>query len=425
MTSFTADTYQNMYLAVGGTQVDAVVRVRATGTDGSAGGAAAAEVILIDVSGSMNYPRSKIRSARAATAAAIDCIRDGVHFGVVAGTEVAEEIYPGEGGLVPASDVTRSEARGAVNGLKAGGGTAIGQWLTRANALFEGHPHAIHHAILLTDGQNQDETPEELDATLAECAGRFQCDCRGVGADWEVGELREIASRLLGDVGLIREPEQMTGDFTDLMRRAMGRAVNDVALRLWTPNGAHVRFVKQVEPETEDITARRGDVSEREGDYPTGAWGDETRDYHVCIEVPARAVGDRMLACRLKLVVDDEEVSEAKILAEWTDDEALSTQLNQQVVAASGYTDYAQLAQEGVAALREGDTDTATNKLGAAVKIAHALRDEKKLDELSLVVDIEDAATGKVQPKKKLDELDLMEVDAESTKTVRRPRPAS
>ena len=57
----------------------------------------------------MNHPRSKIRAARAATAAAIDCIRDGVRFGVVAGTDDAREVYPGNGELVAASDATRAK----------------------------------------------------------------------------------------------------------------------------------------------------------------------------------------------------------------------------------------------------------------------------------------------------------------------------
>ena len=143
----------------------------------------------------------------------------------------------------------------------------------RAHTLFDAYPGAIHHAILLTDGQDQDESPEELDAVLAKCQGAFQCDCRGVGADWEVAELREIASALLGDVGLVREPEHMTADFTEIMQRSMGRAVNDVALRLWTPQGATVGFVKQVVPHIEDLTDRRTDVNDRTGDYPTGAWG--------------------------------------------------------------------------------------------------------------------------------------------------------
>ena len=56
-------------------------------------------------------------------------------------------------------------------------------------------------------------------------------------------------------------------------------------LRLWTPRGATVGFVKQVAPRSRTSPPRAG-VDDRTGDYPTGAWGDETRDYHVRIAVP-------------------------------------------------------------------------------------------------------------------------------------------
>jgi hypothetical protein len=426
MTDFSAETFQNQYLAVGGTEVNAVVRVTASGADASAAGSGpAAEVIILDVSGSMNYPRSKIREAREATMAAVGCIRDGVLFAIVAGTDVAREVYPGRGALAVASDTTRAAARKAVNDLKSGGGTAIGQWLRCADTLFAAAPPSIKHAILLTDGQNQDETPEQLDASLDVCDGHFQCDCRGVGADWEVSELREIADRLIGDVDVIREPEHMAADFTAMMERSMGRAVNDVALRVWTPQGASIGFVKQVAPEIVDLTDRRIDVDGQRGDYPTGAWGDESRDYHVCIRVPARDLGEQMLAGRVSLVVDDETISETKVLAEWTEDENLSTAIVREVAFYTGKQEIQSHMQKGVAALRDDDPDTATRNLGLAAKIADAIDDQAVIDDIANLVDIEDAATGKVRPKSRVDDADLMQAEVASSKTVRTKKPAS
>ena len=426
MTEFTSDTYQNEYLPSGGTEVNAVVRVTAWGSGASGARTnGAAEIVLVDVSGSMNYPGTKIRAAREATAAAIESIRDGVQFAIVAGTDSAREVYPADGRLVEASDRTRGAAKKAVAGLKARGGTAIGQWLLCADALFAGAPGAIHHAILLTDGRNENETADELAAALSKCEGNFQCDCRGVGADWEVDELRQIASTLLGDVALIREPRDMRDDFTEMMERAMGRAVNDVALRVWAPQGAEVAFVKQVAPAIEDLTARRSTVNELTGDYPTGAWGDETRDYHLRVTVPTRAVGEEMLAARVSLVVDGAAVSEAKIRARWTDDEALSTRVNAEVVRSTGQAEYAEAVQEGVAALREGDDRTATKRLGRAAQLAHALQDDAKLEEVGNVVDIDDPERGTVKLKSAVDDLDVQALDAHSTKTTRTRKPAS
>ena len=66
----------------------------------------------------------------------------------------------------------------------------------------------------------------------------------------------------------------------------MGKEVADVALRLWTPVGTEIKFVKQVAPTVEELTDRRTEAGPRAGDYPTGSWGDESRDYHVCVRGP-------------------------------------------------------------------------------------------------------------------------------------------
>ena len=131
---------------------------------------------MVDCSGSMEYPPTKMRNAREATAAAIDTLSDGVAFAVVAGTHEAREVYPGGGALAVADPATRAQAKQALRKLTAGGGTAIGTWL-RAGRQAAGQPRlAIRHGILLTDGRNEHEKPEELQAALDACAGRFTCD---------------------------------------------------------------------------------------------------------------------------------------------------------------------------------------------------------------------------------------------------------
>src|SRR5262249_19102049 len=150
-------------------------------------------------------PRDKIRSARDATAAAIDCIRDGVSFAVIAGSHGADVAYPHDGHLITASEATRSDAKAAVKKLKAAGGTAIGEWLLAANDMFRAKGASLNHAILLTDGEDEGESADDLTRAIAACSGGFQCDCRGVGTDWRVSELRQIASELLGSVDIIPE----------------------------------------------------------------------------------------------------------------------------------------------------------------------------------------------------------------------------
>jgi hypothetical protein len=421
MTNFTADTYQNQYLATGATRVDALVSVTASGTSGAPRGHESAELIMVDVSGSMNFPRSKIKAAVAATCAAVDCIRDGVLFAVIAGTDEARQVSPSEDRMVAASPATREQTKEKVRKLKAGGGTAIGSWLGAGRALLGDGTTYLAHALLLTDGENQNETPEELAAAVAECEGVFQCDCRGVGSDWVASELRTISSGLLGTVEAIREPEDLAADFTATMERAMARGTGNVALRVWTPKGARVELVQQVSPTLEDLTHRRDAVDDREGDYPTGAWSDETRDYHVAIEVPARAVGEEMLAGRIKLLVDDEVLSEARILATWTDDAALSTKLNHELAHYTGQARYASVIDQAYEAKYAGDDDLATHLFGQAVAIAEEIGDTYKLQGLAKVVDIIDAGTGTVKLKANVDAFDDNALQVDSIKTNRLP----
>ncbi|MEV8538928.1 VWA domain-containing protein [Streptomyces sp. NPDC051572] len=434
---FSVDVYQNEYLPEGGREVNAIVTVTSTGggTIGSpvaaphlysAGqGPDAAVAIMVDCSGSMDYPPTKMRNARDATAAAIDTLRDGVHFAVIGGTHVAKEVYPGGGALAVADARTRDQAKQALRKLSAGGGTAIGTWLRLADRLLSSADVSIRHGILLTDGRNEHEAPEDLKAALGSCAGRFTCDARGVGTDWEVKEVTGIASALLGTADIVADPAALSADFTKMMETAMGKEVADVALRLWTPVGTAIKFVKQVAPRVEELTDRRTEAGPRAGDYPTGSWGDESRDYHVCVEVPEAGIGQEMLAARVSLVVPQPDGStqnlgaQGLVKAVWTDDMVASTSINPQVAHYTGQAELAQVIQQGLDLRKSGDVDGATAKLGRAVQLASVSGNADTAKLLAKVVDVVDAAAGTVRLKAKVAEADEMTLETRSTKTVR------
>ena len=48
----------------------------------------------------------------------------------------------------------------------------------------------------------------------------------------------------------------------------MQKMTRNVSLRLWTPQGAEVAFVRQVAPEIEDLTERAVAVNPLTDDYP-------------------------------------------------------------------------------------------------------------------------------------------------------------
>ncbi|WP_329078852.1 VWA domain-containing protein [Streptomyces niveus] len=436
---FSVEVYQNEYLPEGGREVNAIVTVTSTG-GGTTGrrsltgapaatalpgqGPNAAVVIMVDCSGSMDYPPTKMRNARDATSAAIDTLRDGVAFAVVAGTHVAKEVYPGNGALAVADAATRAEAKNALRKLSAGGGTAIGTWLGLTDRLLASADVSIRHGILLTDGRNEHETPEDLRAALDACAGRFTCDARGVGTDWVVKEVTGIASAMLGTADIVADPAGLAADFTEMMENAMGKEVADVALRLWTPVGVEIKFVKQVAPTVEELTERRTQANTRAGDYPTGSWGDESRDYHVCVQVPEAGVGQEMLAARVSLILPaadgtSQVLSQGLVRAVWTDDMVASTSINPQVAHYTGQAELAQVIQQGLEARKSGDFDGATAKLGRAVQLAADSGNADTAKLLSKVVDVVDAATGTVRLKAKVADADEMTLETRSTKTVR------
>ncbi|MGN6752808.1 MAG: VWA domain-containing protein [Intrasporangium sp.] len=426
MADFTAEVFQNEFLPAGGTDVHGIVRITSTGAaTGSAmaapqGDGSAAEVILIDTSGSMG--RRGVQAAGVAATAALREITDCTLFAVVSGNGTAQIVYPTsrQSALAVMSPQTRGEAIRAVEMLRASGGTAMGTWLTLARRIFETVPHVTkRHAILLTDGVNEGETAASLHAAVQSCVGVFQCDCRGVGDQWRVEEVRSIASALLGTVDIIPAPEQMAAEFESMMRASMARGIASAELRVWVPQGAELLFVKQVSPTLEDLTARRTPINPLTSAYPTGAWTDESRDYHVAVRLPARTIGQEQLAARVQITVGDNVLAQGLVKAKWSSDDSLTTRIDPAVAAYTGQAELAAAIQEGLAAKAAGQDDVATAKLGRAVQLADQTGNDDMTTRLRKVVEIDDPDTGTVRLKKTASKIDEMSLDTASTKTTR------
>jgi hypothetical protein len=423
MANWNAAVYQNEYLPDGGTDVNAIVTISCAGAGvaGQTGSGDAGEIIIVDTSGSMGM--ANMQSAKQAAMAALDFVVDGTYFAVVAGNHKAYLAYPmvqSGAGMVRMTQRTREEAKRAIGYFRADGGTAMGTWLNLAKSLF-GSISGLgnRHAILLTDGENHNETQAQLRAAITNCTGFFQCDCRGVGVDWKVAEIREIAQALLGTVDIIPDPTRMGVVFQELMSTSMSRGVSNADLRVWIPQGAQVLFVKQVSPTVEELTNRGTPVNQLTMSYPTGSWGDEERDYHISVRLPARSVGQEQLAARVQLAVGAELLTQGLVKAKWSADTNLTAQINPEVAHYTGQAELALAIQEGLAAKAAGDDATATTRLGRAVQLANETGNMEATTKLRKVVDISDAGTGTVRLKKSVDKADEMALDTASTKTTR------
>lgn len=449
VTTFNASVQQNVFLPRGTSAVHAIVSVFARPDgNGLTSPASAAEVIMLDCSGSMGTPWAKMEAARIATMKAIDRLRDGVGFAIVAGTSLARLIYPEPmkpaGRFAPtlamATPATRAEAKHAVSRLGAGGGTAISSWLEMARQLFQTRPAGINHALLLTDGRDEGEERARLTAELERCLGLFQCDCRGFGTDWDRRELQGIADALLGTTDIIPAPAQMDAEFETIIERTMSKQVGSVFMQVLTPLGAGVKFFKQVSPEMLDLTDKVtwqqpvGAANQWQtvtaidptrplvSWYPTGAWGGgEEREYHVCLTVVPQHVGEEheVRAGRVSVVVEGQSVSRVPVRASWTDDEERTSRIDRAVAHYTGQEELAASIEEGLEARRTGDYRMATQRLGRALQLATASGNDQATRLLLRVVDVDDAGRSTVKLRGDVSSEDELTLDTRSRRTVR------
>lgn len=423
MAQFTSTVYQNEYLPDGGTDVNAIVTVSCVGAGsaGRTGSGAAGEIIIVDTSGSMGS--ANMEAAKQAAMSALDVILDGTWFAVIAGNHRAYLAFPivqSGTGMVQMNDRTRADAKRAIAQFRADGGTAIGAWLTLARSLFDSVGSLQQkHAILLTDGENHNETAQQLDAALRSCVGSFQVDARGVGVDWKVSEIRKVAQALLGTVDIVPNAGMLQPAFAEIMRTSMGRGVADAQLRVWVPRGAQILFVRQVSPSVTDLTHRGVQINALTQGYPTGAWGDESRDYHVAVRLPAKAMGQEQLAARVQLAIGEDVQTQGLVKAKWSSDDSLTTRISPEVAHYTGQAELAAAIQAGLAAKAAGDSATATTRFGRAAQLAAETGDAEATSKLSKVVEIQDAATGTVRLRHAVDKADEMALDTASTKTTR------
>jgi hypothetical protein len=427
MQQFQAEVFQNHYLSRGSSEVHAILTI--SSRDGEAGAGVERPAlnqqaqntlfgIICDVSGSMDG--EKIASAREAIVKLIGLLPEQAGFFVIAGSTTAQVVFAVE----QATSNAKMRAIDAVRRMAAHGGTVMSSWIEAASAQFQRFPSAIGQALLLTDGQNDHANGAILEQTLLATQGVFQCHCRGVGTDWQVGELRKIADKLLGTVDIIPNPAQIEADFRTILTQALGKSLGDVVLRLWTPLGASIKYCKEVSPNLTDLRADQGRSAGQLRYYPTGAWGgNERRDYHLCIEVLPAAIGDEVLAGRVGVLATlagaENKLAEGRIFATWTDDEMQSARIDATVAHYTGQAELAQAIQAGLEARAQGDTARATALLGQAVKIAHQSGNEATTRLLRQVVEVQNPDDGTVRLKQGVLRADEMMLETRSTKTAR------
>ncbi|MFJ5288300.1 VWA domain-containing protein [Streptomyces sp. NPDC088348] len=384
-----------------------------------------AVVFLIDHSSSMVNPPTRMAAARNAAAAAVRAVPDGAYFAVVAGRDRPGTVYPeqppgGRRTLAVADDLTRRAAEDALRACHPGGGTAIGSWLGRAQELFAGLPGCgadfVRHALLLTDGRNEPgyESREELTARIAECAGQFTCDAIGIGDGWDTGELLLITTGLNGTAHAFEETGPtgpLPARLHDLTRQAAGRDLTGLRLRLYRSDNAELRSFGQVHPTRR--TLRPVEETEFLREFATEPWGDETRSYLLSLSArhTAEAGGPELMLTEVELVRDGaarppvELPPSQPVVVRWSGDHGLYSRVHPDVGHFLHQEDLVRCFEEGCAALRAGDPETARGALGRAWQLAVQVGDDAMREHLEKLV--EPGADGEVELHARIRRFDI------------------
>lgn len=418
--AFTLRAMQEDAWPLGATEIQALLEITAT-PDADPGGRlapGAAEVVIMDCSGSMANPPAKLRAAKRAVHAALDTMRDGTDFAVLAGTASAKVVYPRAPALERASPQTREAAKRAVDRLDAADGTRISSWLNAARVLLEPYPGHVRHAMLFTDGKNEHESRDgTLDRVLASCRGTFMCDARGIGDGWDPSDLLKITGELHGNADGLPDVADLERDFRVVMRAAMGKVVPDVALRIRTSRVAELRQIRQTYPGVADLTGQGQSAGASATDYWIGSWGGEIRHYLLTLSVdPGAAVpGPEVRLASAEVAVRGPAGRVAGpvfIDARWMADAQPPT---------GGLTDIYGLQQQAGEAIAIGahawyrdDLPGAEAAWGKAARLASAAGDTERLAVLESLVVILDPAAGQVRLREDISRAIVLKAEARS-----------
>ncbi|AUH42959.1 VWA domain-containing protein [Streptomyces sp. CMB-StM0423] len=391
--------------------VDSTVEITAEAAGGPVPAAADTGVIV-----ALDFAPQRLAETRRAVAAAITALPDGMAFAVLHGGGAPRICYPYDASEVwaYADDISRNTARfEAERLLPAGGGTGgYAAWLDAARAHVAREPRRIAHLLVITDGRGHDDG--RLDAAIDACAETLTCDVIGVGGDWEPALPARIATRLHGRAELAEGAGPLAARLADIAGRLRSTRVPAVPVEVRLRAGVTLRSFREAAPVSREL---RPDPHPAGADpwrhvFSTRLWDAGTRRYILSVE--ARPDGDPAAGREADMLEADLLLAQvalgpgvaalpgrtaAAVRVRWSYDAAPGR------VRARGASatyllrdDLAEAFNAGCTAISRGDLRTAAEMLGAAAKLAYALRDRDFLDhDLNRVAEVLDAANGVVR----------------------------
>jgi Ca-activated chloride channel family protein len=213
--------------------------------------------LVLDRSTSMKGGR--LQQVKEAARYIVDRMEPGDVFSLVAFSDRAQLVLPGEHGI------DKVAARKAINSIQSGGGTEILQGLKLGMEQVEkwNTDETISHLILLTDGQTYGD--EEQCLEMAKVAGddKISLTLMGVGADWNDKLLDDMA-RLSGrpDASVyIDSTSKIAQAFHERIHGLGNVFAHNVVMSIHTARSVELEEVFRVSPQINRLTVTEHRVS--------------------------------------------------------------------------------------------------------------------------------------------------------------------
>ena len=314
----------------------------------------------------MNRLPRKIDLVESALQAAVEQLRPGDRFSLVAFASQAVTIIPN----TPGSQKQRLlQAIAGLNSLELGNETYIGQGMKLGlEQLQRGSSGDLADRLLvLTDGFTLDE--QECRAWAAQAQQkRIPISTMGLGGEFNEELMIPIADRTGGTAHLLENGDDIPSAFAQELQRAQTVRYRNLELKLRPSQGVEIRAAYRVRPAIAPLeTVNDGDSYNLAlGDLAAG----EEPALLLEMIVPPHPPGTYRLA-RALLACDDPAgglaglKTRADIVAEYTPDPALAARQAPQVMHVIESLSAFKLQQQARAALSTGDVAGATRKLEA------------------------------------------------------------
>ncbi len=239
---FTINAYNNPYLRVGQTTLQAVLSL-SLDRNVALGPAPLSLAVAMDRSASMDGP--KMRAAREGAVKVVQAIDESMIFMVVAFNDNARVLF----GPATGTAENKRKAITALQAVTSANGTRMSLALNAIVDKLGPDQTRAKKVLFLTDGKNEGELRVALDRAVDRCtAANISINAWGVGTDWDAAELRHIADATHGSADIIPTPDQVATAFASSFNEMRKTAIANARLALWTPVGVKIQSIAQVFP---------------------------------------------------------------------------------------------------------------------------------------------------------------------------------